>query len=606
MLANKNLEQMCAATETVRLKGGAWDGNKPIFIYSTSSHVKYLIPNGDCGIIRGLETPIYITKVHGNSLFCLDREGKMRVLEVDATEAAFKLALEAKDYPEVMRMVKNSRLCGQAIITYLTEKGYPEVALHFVQDNRSKFDLALACGNIQVAMNVAYDLGDDAWRQLGIEALRQGNHEVVEMSYMKTKEYDRLSFLYMITGNTTKLRKMLKIADLRGDVMSQFQNAMFLGDAEKRADSRKYRSTYISIHGGGIAWFDRRQRENRTSAGGAKLAVPNMGANKKTLLQPPTAIFRGENWPLLSVGKSALSDMQTATSSNSAPGPTSNNLSSMAMDGDGAEEDALGNWEDDDDDLFDDDEDKEKQVEATGTEGAGWGEDEDLDLSDDDDTGPVAPQRSKEAGDDAFSTVPQAGNPPTLAWCESSHAADHFAAGSAETGLQLLRNQIAATDVSSLKANARALFLGSSVYVPGLPLASSARSFLTRDGGKSSEGGKPMPSLALKLAPLLDLLKNAYRAFNSGNFEECEKALRQIITSIPLVAAANRSEVTDIKELVDIAREYLTAVRVKTAIGSASDTQRSFGTERLLHPLQAAIRSPLPGTQAGYGSSLQG
>ena len=68
VLANKNLEQMCAATETVRLKGGAWDGNKPIFIYSTSSHVKYLIPNGDSGIIRGLETPIYITKVHGNSL----------------------------------------------------------------------------------------------------------------------------------------------------------------------------------------------------------------------------------------------------------------------------------------------------------------------------------------------------------------------------------------------------------------------------------------------------------------------------------------------------------------------------------------------------------
>ena len=32
------------------------------------------------------------------------------------------------------------------------------------------------------------DLGDDAWRQLGIEALQQGNHEVVEMSYMKTHE----------------------------------------------------------------------------------------------------------------------------------------------------------------------------------------------------------------------------------------------------------------------------------------------------------------------------------------------------------------------------------------------------------------------------------
>ena len=72
-----------------------------------------------------------------------------------------------------MRMVKNSRLCGQAIISYLQDKGYPEVALNFVHDNKTRFKLALACGNIQVAMHVAYDLGDDAWRQLGVEALRQ-------------------------------------------------------------------------------------------------------------------------------------------------------------------------------------------------------------------------------------------------------------------------------------------------------------------------------------------------------------------------------------------------------------------------------------------------
>ncbi|KAJ1433332.1 hypothetical protein B484DRAFT_14049 [Ochromonadaceae sp. CCMP2298] len=58
------------------------------------------------------------------------------------------------------------------------------------QLQQTRFKLALACGNIQVAMNVAADLGDDAWRQLGVEALRQGNHEVVEMSYQKTKEFD--------------------------------------------------------------------------------------------------------------------------------------------------------------------------------------------------------------------------------------------------------------------------------------------------------------------------------------------------------------------------------------------------------------------------------
>jgi coatomer protein complex subunit alpha (xenin) len=105
VLANKQLEQLCTITETVRLKGGIWDGSKPIFVYTTLNHVKYLLPNGDKGIIRALEAPLYVTKILGTGLVCLDREGKMRTIEIDTTEAMFKLALERKDYPEVMRMV---------------------------------------------------------------------------------------------------------------------------------------------------------------------------------------------------------------------------------------------------------------------------------------------------------------------------------------------------------------------------------------------------------------------------------------------------------------------------------------------------------------------
>lgn len=58
--------------------------------------------------------------------------------------------------------------------------------------------------------------------------------KVVEMAYQRTKNFERLSFLYLMTGNTDKLRKMLKIAERRGDVMSRFHNALFLGDAAER------------------------------------------------------------------------------------------------------------------------------------------------------------------------------------------------------------------------------------------------------------------------------------------------------------------------------------------------------------------------------------
>ena len=35
--------------------------------------------------------------------------------------------------------------------------------------------------------------------------------QVVEMAYQRTKNFERLSFLYLITGNMEKLKKMTKI-----------------------------------------------------------------------------------------------------------------------------------------------------------------------------------------------------------------------------------------------------------------------------------------------------------------------------------------------------------------------------------------------------------
>ena len=55
----------------------------------------------DHGIIRTLDLPIYITMVKGSNVFCLDREGKTRVLTVDPTEYKFKLALINRKYDEV-------------------------------------------------------------------------------------------------------------------------------------------------------------------------------------------------------------------------------------------------------------------------------------------------------------------------------------------------------------------------------------------------------------------------------------------------------------------------------------------------------------------------
>ena len=67
----------------------------------------------------------------------------------------FKLALMQRKFDQVLAMIKSSQLCGQSIIAYLQSKGFPEVALHFVQDERTRFMLAIECGNIEVALRSA-------------------------------------------------------------------------------------------------------------------------------------------------------------------------------------------------------------------------------------------------------------------------------------------------------------------------------------------------------------------------------------------------------------------------------------------------------------------
>ena len=85
--------------------------------------------------------------------------------------------------------------------------------------------------------------------------MRQGNHQVVEMSYQRTKDFDRLSFLYLITGDTEKLRKMLKISNMRQDIMGRYHNSLLLGDAAERVrvleESGNMPLAYISakLHG---------------------------------------------------------------------------------------------------------------------------------------------------------------------------------------------------------------------------------------------------------------------------------------------------------------------------------------------------------------------
>jgi coatomer protein complex subunit alpha (xenin) len=178
---------------------------------------------------------VYLVRVKARTIYCLDRAAKPKVLNIDPTEYRFKLALIKRNYEEMLQIIKNSSLVGQSIIAYLQKKGYPEIALQFVQDPQTRFELAIECGNLDVAVEMAKQLDrPKLWTRLGVEALAHGNHTTVEMAYQKLRQFDKLSFLYLATGDQDKLNRMAKIAEHRGDITSRFQNGLYLGDVENR------------------------------------------------------------------------------------------------------------------------------------------------------------------------------------------------------------------------------------------------------------------------------------------------------------------------------------------------------------------------------------
>ena len=100
---------------------------------------------------------------------------------VDTTEYMFKLALVQGNKNHILQIIKTCRLVGESIIAYLQQKGYPEIALHFVEDSKTKFLLALECGDLDIAYTCAEELkDDDSWLKLGQAALEQGDFEVQE------------------------------------------------------------------------------------------------------------------------------------------------------------------------------------------------------------------------------------------------------------------------------------------------------------------------------------------------------------------------------------------------------------------------------------------
>ncbi|XP_076029006.1 coatomer subunit alpha isoform X2 [Oratosquilla oratoria] len=552
LICNRKLERLCSVSETNRVKSGAWD-ESGVFIYTTSNHIKYALTNGDHGIIRTLEMPIYLTRVHGNSVFCLDREVSARVLTIDSTEYRFKLALVERKYDEVLHMVRNAKLVGQSIIAYLQKKGYPEVALHFVKDERTRFLLALECGNIDVALDAAKALDDKAcWEKLGEQALLQGNHPVVEYCYQQTKNYDKLSFLYLITGNLPKLRRMMKINEIRKDMEGWYTNALYLGDVPERIKilkaCGKNSLAYLTAVTHGYS-----QDAESLASHLEDVSLPQPLPHAQ-LLQPPCPIQQFESsWPLLTVSKGFF---DTAVAAKQGSGGTA----AAAMVVDDVSDAAGDGWGDDEDEGLDE---EGANQDAEVGEGGGWELDDDLDLGGDLDSGAGVSSSIGNGADETYYVPPPRGQPPPHVWTQKSQLPiDHVLAGSFESAFRLLNDQVGVVEFTPYKELFMSAFAHSRTSFPGAPVLPSFFSYPSRNW-RNAQTKDQLPALGLKLGDLMERLKQASQLTTAAKFSEAVEKLRSILIGIPLLAVDTKQEITEAQNLVRICKEYIVGITME-------------------------------------------
>eukprot|EP01025_Chloroclados_australasicus_P052828 TRINITY_DN6173_c0_g1_i3.p1 TRINITY_DN6173_c0_g1~~TRINITY_DN6173_c0_g1_i3.p1 ORF type:complete len:868 (+),score=125.06 TRINITY_DN6173_c0_g1_i3:140-2605(+) len=571
VISDRKLVHSVTVHETIRVKSAAWD-DSGVLLYTTLNHMKYCLPNGDHSIIRTLETPVYITRVFGNAVFCLDREGKNKTMQIDTTEYMFKLALLQRKYDQVLHMIKHSNLCGQAVIAYLQQKGYPEVALHFVKDELTRFNLAIECGNIEVAVQAAQELDDnDIWYRLGVEALRQGNQQIVEATYQKTKNFERLSFLYLITGNLEKLQKMLKIADARNDVMGSFHNSIYLGDVRHRVkileDAGQTHLAYVTAKTHGLEDVAEKLSEKLD---GQVPEVHSNGDQKLMMPQPP--ILRADNWPLLTVSKGMFEGAFAQQKMEGKMAAQDLNLDDVQAAGWGEDELELNVAGGEGYVVVSGVEEyvdvEEAALEDGGDEDGGW-EMEDLDL-------PPDVLKAAHVGEVAVFAAPTQGRSYQQLWLANCQlAAEHVAAGAFDSAMRMLNRQIGVVNFEPLQSYFMDVYVAAQASLQGLPNMPSYAAHLDRSwSGDDATAVPKTPAVVYSLQSVEISLKRAYKLVTEGKFSNALEMFNSMLLMIPMIVVQSRKEVDEVKEVISICKEYHIGLRCELTKKEVQNDQK--------------------------------
>jgi coatomer protein complex subunit alpha (xenin) len=405
------------------------------------------------------------------------------------------------------------------------------------------------------------------------------------MCYQKLKQFDKLSFLYLCTGDMSKLARMAKIAEHRGDFTSRFHNALYLGEVEDRIQMFKeidlYPLAYMTAKAHGLE----EECESILEATGLtedQLSMPTIGGT----LTPPKPIvptFK-EDWPTKATSQSVFEKALLGQVEGMSLEDDAGRADLMDMDQDeaAANNGPAAEVEDEDD-------------------AAGW------DMGDD-----MVPEAESEFVNVESTDAGGAGSSEAEHWARNSPlAADHVAGGSFESAMQLLNRQVGAVNFAPLKPRFLEVCQASKTYLPATEGLAPLINYVRRTV-EETDARKVLPIVPRDLVFLASNdMQKGYTAMKNNHLEEGIAIFKSILHAILVNAVSSESEVEEAKKLVSSASEYAVAMSIELArrkLGSSDQIAKNPELLKRSLELSAYFTIPkieVPHRQLTLGSAMQ-
>jgi coatomer subunit beta' len=206
------------------------------FIYTNSTNRLNYLVGDQTYTISHFDQPMYL-------LGYIQRDSRIYLADKDVNVTSFSLSLSVVEYQtlvlrddmesaqELLPSIPEDQL--NKIARFLEGQGHKELALEVATDSEHKFDLALALGQLPIALELAREANaEHKWKTVGDAALAGWDVALAAECFTNAKDLGSLLLLHSSTGDRDGLQALNLQAQEAGAHNVAFTCLWQLGDVE--------------------------------------------------------------------------------------------------------------------------------------------------------------------------------------------------------------------------------------------------------------------------------------------------------------------------------------------------------------------------------------